>query len=141
MFPKIDHIGILTDDMEGVVKLFEGFLEVEAGRKETADTGFARATFLHLENIKIEVMQPYAPDHFYSKMLRERGTCFSHIAFSTPDTNASGKKLEGKGARFIPGHAPGTRSGRGYNVAFLEPEETKNLLIQLISEKPMGPAR
>jgi 4-hydroxyphenylpyruvate dioxygenase-like putative hemolysin len=139
MFLKIDHIGIVTEDMEGVVKLFEEFLEVKAVKKERGDTSFGRAIFLHLENVKIEIMQPHAPDHFYTKMLKERGTCLSHIAFSTPDTNASGKGLADKGARFIPGHGPGTRSGRGYNVAFLEPRGMKDLLIQLISEKLMVP--
>ena len=51
MFKKIHHVGLITDDMERTVKMFREKLGCEPNRVQTADTGWAHATFLRMGDV------------------------------------------------------------------------------------------
>ena len=137
MFKKIHHVGLITDDMERTVKMFQEKLGCEPNRVQTADTGWAHATFLRMGDVEIEIMQPYDPENHYTKMLeRNGGPCLSHIALSTPDTGAAGKHFLDGGVKFLEGFGPGTYTPRGYEILFLDPAETEGIVIQVASDVP-----
>lgn len=137
MFKKIHHVGLITDDMERTVEMFQEKLGCEPNRVQVADTGWARATFLRMGDVEIEIMQPYDPENHYTKMLeRNGGPCLSHIALSTPDTGAAGKHFVDGGVKFLEGFGPGTYTPRGYEILFLDPAETEGIVIQVASDTP-----
>lgn len=137
MFKKIHHVGLITDDMERTVEMFQEKLGCEPNRVQVADTGWARATFLRMGDVEIEIMQPYDPENHYTKMLeRNGGPCLSHIALSTPDTGAAGKHFVDGGMKFLEGFGPGTYTPRGYEILFLDPAETEGIVIQVASDTP-----
>tara|TARA_Y100000590_G_scaffold231877_1_gene261227 strand:+ start:43 stop:474 length:432 start_codon:yes stop_codon:yes gene_type:complete len=137
MFKKIHHIGLITDDMERTKKLFMEKLGCEPNRVQVADTGWAHATFLRMGDVEIEIMQPYDPENHYTKMLEKNGgPCFSHIAFSTEDTGKIGEEFQNKDVKFMEGFGPGTYTPRGYEILFLDPSETEEMVIQIASDVP-----
>ncbi len=138
MLSRIDHIGIVTADAEKVVRLFEEALGVKVAKTEHTDPGFAKCTFLQLDNIQIEITEPYDPDHFYTDMVKQRGTCLSHLAFSAGDVEGECGEIEGRGMGFREGFGPGAKTPRGYSIAFLDPDQTEGVQIQLIAEHPTG---
>ena len=114
--------------------MFQQKLGCEPNRVQVADTGWAHATFLRMGDVEIEIMQPYDPEHLYTKMLeRNGGPCLSHIALSTPDT---GKHFVEDGVKFLDGFGPGAYTPQGYEILFLHPDETEGIAIQVASGTP-----
>ena len=138
MLSKIDHIGIVTEDTEAVVRLFEERLGCKVSKKESSDAGFVKSTFLHFDNVQIEITEPSDPDNFYSKMVKKRGTCLSHIAFSAEDVVEECEELEKRDFGFREGFGPDRITPRGLRVAFIDPNQTEGVQIQLIAEHPIG---
>ena len=126
----------MTDNLEGTKKLFVEKLGCEPNRIQEADTGWAKVIFLRMGDVEIEFTEPYDPENYYTKLLKKNGTCFSHVAFSVDDTGRSGRHFVGKGVKFLEGFGPGTYTPRGYEILFLDPDETEGLMIQVASDIP-----
>ena len=136
MFNKIHHVGVVTDDLERTSKLFTEKLGCVPNRIQEADTGWAKVLFIRLGDVEIEFTEPYDPENYYYKLLKKNGTCFSHLAFSVDDTGKAGKHFVDKGVKFLEGFGPGTYTPRGYEILFLDPEETEGMMIQVASDVP-----
>ena len=136
MLSRIHHIGIVTEDTESVLRIFEKALNCKF-EKEFAYSGFVKSIFLHFENVQIEITEPNEPGSFYSDMVEEKGTCFSHIAFASEDVEGECDEIAKRGGRFREGFGPGRVTPRGYRIAFIDPDDTEGVQIQLISEKPV----
>lgn len=134
MLGKILHVGLVVDDMERAVKMFEDLLEVQVNRKQMVDAGFGHATFLRVGDVEIEIMKPTDPANHYTKLLREKGPCLSHICFGVPDTEAAVRRLREKGIRFLPGFDSVGVTPRGLKIVFLDPAQTEGIIVQIAQD-------
>ncbi len=55
---KIDHIAIAVNDVEESAKIYQQALGVDSVEFETIETEGVKVAILHLENGRIELMQP-----------------------------------------------------------------------------------
>ncbi|MGB4434617.1 MAG: VOC family protein, partial [Defluviitoga tunisiensis] len=70
---KIDHIGIAVRSIEEALNFYENLLELEkSGEKVLEDRGI-KVTFLYINDVRIELMEPIRNDSEISKFLEKRG--------------------------------------------------------------------
>lgn len=78
----------------------------------------------------VELLEPRGPDTPVGRFLERRGPGLHHVAFRVPDLEAALSRYRERGLRLID-EAP--RPGaRGHRVAFLHPESTGGVLVELV---------
>ncbi|HPP11080.1 MAG TPA: VOC family protein, partial [Defluviitoga tunisiensis] len=82
---KIDHIGIAVRSIEESLNFYQNLLELEkSGEKVLEDRGI-KVTFLYINDVRIELMEPIRNDSEISKFLEKRGEGIHHIAYQVSD--------------------------------------------------------
>jgi methylmalonyl-CoA epimerase len=81
---------------------------------------------------RIELIEPSSPESPVGRFLQSRGPGLHHLAYRVDDLENTLRQLEGAGLRLID-KAP--RPGaHGRLVAFIHPESTGGILIELVQE-------
>lgn len=76
----VHHIGVLVDEFEKYIKLFESF----GGKvmyKGTAEKFEAECIFIDMGNMFVELIKSTNKDNGLSRYLKKRGPCLHHVAF------------------------------------------------------------
>ena len=82
---KIDHIAIAVNDVEESAKVYQEALGVSSVEFETVETEGVKVAIIHLENGRIELMQPTNDASPIKKFLDKKGPGLHHIALETDD--------------------------------------------------------
>lgn len=126
--PHIDHIGIIVDDMDRSLTLFEDLFRMSpAKRTEIADTGLKIAT-LQAANIEIELIQYTGGDQGFAREVMGLRKGINHFSVRVDDVGAALKEFEKKGVRVMDGFP---RQGSHGEVAFFRPETTQDILLEI----------
>jgi len=80
---KIDHIAIAVNDVEESAKVYQQALGVDNVEFETVETEGVKIAIIHLENARIELMQPTNDDSPIKKFLDKNGQGLHHMALET----------------------------------------------------------
>ena len=130
MLKKLDHIGIISDDLEQAIERFKGFGLSCTEIKEAKKFG-ARIGFFPIGDNLLEIICHIGPDKgddpMDSVVRGQKGT-INHISFEVDDLEASIRDFEKNGARLVEG-CP--RQGAHGRIAFFYPETTEGVLIEL----------
>jgi len=130
--PTIDHIGIIVDDLDKAIEMFEHLFQMKATKvTELADSGL-KIAHLEARNIGIELIQYVGGDESFGRRVMGSGRGVNHMSIQVEDTDSVMKNLQDKGLRVMEGFP---RTGSHGRVAFFEPETTRDILLEICESR------
>ena len=127
---KIDHIAIAVNDVEESAKIYQQALGIDDVEFETVESEGVKIAILHLENARIELMQPTNDESPIKKFLDKKGQGLHHMALDTDDIEGEVERMEGCGIQFLGKIRPGSA---GTKVTFIHPKSLHGVLAELCS--------
>ncbi|MCV0372716.1 MAG: methylmalonyl-CoA epimerase [Nitrosarchaeum sp.] len=127
---KIDHIAIAVNNVEESAKIYQVALGVDDVEFETVETEGVKVAILHLENGRIELMQPTNDNSPIKKFLDKKGQGLHHLALETDNIEGEVSRMEGCGIQFLGNIRPGSA---GTKVTFIHPKSLHGVLAELCS--------
>ncbi len=125
----IHHVSIATGDITRHGEIFKRLFGIEAEPVESNPTNKVAISFLDFINAKIELIEPSGEDSPIAKFVEKRGTSIHHICVLVENLDGALAELRAKNIRLIDQQP---RIGaRGARVAFIHPESTGGILIEL----------
>jgi len=127
---KIDHIAIAVNDVQAAMKQYQEALDVKNVEFETVESEGVKVGILHLENGRIELMEPTNDSSPIKKFLEKKGEGLHHMALETNNIEGEVTRMEGCGIQFL----GKVRSGSaGTKVIFIHPKSLRGVLAELCS--------
>jgi methylmalonyl-CoA/ethylmalonyl-CoA epimerase len=127
---KIDHIAIAVNDVEESAKVYQEALGVEEVEFETVESEGVKVAIIHLENGRIELMQPTSDSSPIKKFLEKKGQGLHHMALETDNIDGEVSRMENCGIQFLGNIRPGSA---GTKVTFIHPKSLHGVLAELCS--------
>ncbi len=127
---KIDHIAIAVTDVEESAKVYQEALGVDSIEFETVESEGVKIAIIHLENGRIELMQPTNDSSPIKKFLDKKGPGLHHMALETDNIESEVSRMEGCGIQFLGKIRPGSA---GTKVTFIHPKSLHGVLAELCS--------
>ncbi len=127
---KIDHIAIAVNDLESAMKQYQEALDVKDVEFETVESEGVKVGILHLENGRIELMEPTNDSSPIKKFLDKKGEGLHHLALETDNIEGEVTRMEGCGIQFLGKVRPGYA---GTKVIFIHPKSLRGVLAELCS--------
>ncbi len=131
---KIDHIAIAVNDVEESAKIYQQALGVDDVEFETVESEGVKIAIIHLENCRIELMQPTNDASPIKKFLDKKGQGLHHMALETENIEGEVNRMEGCGIQFLGNIRPGSA---GTKVTFIHPKSLHGVLTELCAH-PKG---
>ena len=127
---KIDHIAIAVTNVEESAKKYKEALGVDKVEYETVESEGVKLAILHLENGRIELMEPMNDESPIKKFLDKKGQGLHHMALQTDNIEGEVERMEGCGIQFLGKIRPGSE---GTKVIFIHPKSLSGVLAELCS--------
>jgi len=127
---KIDHIAIAVNDVEAAMKQYQEALDVKDVEFETVESEGVKIGILHLENGRIELIEPTNDSSPIKKFLEKKGEGLHHMALETDNIEGEVTRMEGCGIQFLGKVRPGSA---GTKVIFIHPKSLRGVLAELCS--------
>ena len=132
MFKGLDHLAIVVRDTEDSLKFYRDVLGLPMLFSQELPDQPVRLTHLDMGNTHLQLVQPLTDDHPLQAWLDEHGEGLHHFCFYVDSVEHMIEDLPDKG---IPSRDASPRSGpNGQQAAFIDPENTRNVLIEITSE-------
>lgn len=126
----VHHVGIATADAAGLAGLFADLLGTPVVHEERFE-GMA-VVFLDAGGGYLELLEPETGGGPIARHLDERGPGLHHVAFATDDVAGALDRARNLGIDPVDGSP---RAGAwGHEVAFLHPNSTGGVLVELVGE-------
>lgn len=129
----LNHVAVLVRDLPAAIAKYETVFGATLVEQETLPNK-ADVAVLEIGGMHMEMLSTRDPDSKVGKLLDELGEGIHHLSYSVADLGGTMRQLQAAGVRFrdqVP------RIGlHGRQIAFLEPEDTFGVLIELIGESP-----
>jgi len=127
---KIDHVAIAVNDVEESAKVYRQALGVNDVEFETVESEGVKVAIIHLENGRVELMQPTNDTSPIRKFLDKKGEGLHHMALETDNIEGEVERMEGCGIQFLGQIRPGSA---GTKVTFIHPKSLHGVLAELCS--------
>ena len=127
---KIDHVAIAVNDVEESAKVYQQALGVDDVEFETVESEGVKVAIIHLENGRVELMQPTNDTSSIRKFLDKKGEGLHHMALETDNIEGEVERMEGCGIQFLGQIRPGSA---GTKVTFIHPKSLHGVLAELCS--------
>jgi methylmalonyl-CoA/ethylmalonyl-CoA epimerase len=126
---QLHHVGIATEDLDALADLYAALLAAPVAHEETLEG--TRIAFLESDGSHLELLEP-GDEGVVATFLEEQGPGIHHLAFETSDIETTLSYARELGVELVDEEPrPGAW---GHEVAFLHPESTAGVLIELIEE-------
>jgi len=133
MVKRVSHVAIAVPNVDEAAKFYEEMLGLKlVGREEVAGSKVT-VGFIPVGEIRIELVQPAAPDSPITRFLETRGPGLQHICFEVDDVAAELKRLDAAGVKLID-KVPHL-GAHGTMVGFIHPAATGGVLVELSEQK------
>jgi methylmalonyl-CoA/ethylmalonyl-CoA epimerase len=134
MFKKIDHIGIAVSNLDKSLQKYKKMFNIDAKFIETLEDLGVRIAFVPVGEVMLELVEPLVPGKGRIGLFLERnGEGFHHIAYRVENLSELVRRMQDSGIAL---RDKKPRSGAaGAWIAFLEPEETNNVLTELVERE------
>jgi methylmalonyl-CoA epimerase len=126
---RIDHIGIVVNDIEEALKVYQRALGLSLAKIQERPDQAVTIAFLPTGESEIELVQPVTSDSGVAKFLQKRGEGIHHICLEVDDIEKTLANLQEKGLQLID-EMPRT-GPEGERFAFIHPKSTHGVLIEL----------
>lgn len=124
---RFDHVGVATEDAEGLAFLYQDLLDCPIAHEERFEE--LKILFLELENGYFELLEPHG-EGTIARYLDEHGGGIHHVAVETEDITRALEIAESAGVERIDSEP---RAGAwGHDVAFLHPGSTGGVLLEFV---------
>ncbi len=127
---KIDHIAIAVNNVEEAAKKYQEALGIDKVEFETIESEGVKVAIIHLENGRIELMEPTNDTSPIKKFLDKKGSGLHHLALETNDIEGEVQRMEGCGIQFLGKIRAGSA---GTKVTFIHPKSLNGVLAELCS--------
>ena len=128
---RVEHVGLAVNDCSSVAS-FYSLLGLNISCTEDVPEGSLKVAMLPVGESELELLEPTQPDSTVAKFLLRRGEGIHHLALAVDHIDDAVKELQKAGVRMID-RAP--RPGaNGKMVAFIHPEATHGVLIELVGD-------
>jgi len=127
---KIDHVAIAVNDVEEASKIYQQALGADNIEFETVESEGVKVAIIHLENGRVELMQPTNDTSPIKKFLDKKGEGLHHMALETDNIEGEVERMEGCGIQFLGKIRPGSA---GTKVTFIHPKSLHGVLTELCS--------
>lgn len=127
---RIDHVAIAVNNLDEAVKEYQNALGIKEVEFEIVESEGVRVAILHLNNSRIELMEPTKDTSPIKKFLDTRGEGLHHIAVETDAIESEVNRMKGCGVRFLGEIRPGSR---GTKITFIHPKSLHGVLTELCS--------
>jgi methylmalonyl-CoA/ethylmalonyl-CoA epimerase len=139
MIKRIDHIAIVVDDIDLALDFWRDTLGLDLAHVEAVDEQQSAVAFLPTGDSEVELVKPTTDTSGVARFLAKRGPGLHHICFEVDDIDATLRALKARGARLID-EQPRIGTG-GKKIAFVHPEATHGVLVELYELTPSEPVR
>ena len=126
---QIDHIAILTDDLEGALGFWRDGLGMELGGISDVPAEKSMVAFLPTASSEIELVKPTTDDSGLARYLEKRGPGMHHVCLEVEDIEGMLARLKERGIQLINETPMEGLHGRRY--AFIHPKATGGVLVEL----------
>ena len=127
---RISHIGIAVRQIIDSLPFYKEVLGLESVPLDDSDG--ARIAGLAAGDSLVELLEPEQADSPIAKFIAKRGPGIHHICFSVDDLAGTLARCRAKGLRLID-DTP-RRGADGSLIAFLHPESTGGVLVELTQQ-------
>lgn len=127
---KIDHIAIAVNNVEESAKVYQEALGIDSVEFETVESEGVKIAIIHLENGRIELMQPTNDVSPIKKFLDKKGPGLHHMALETDNIEGEVLRMEECGIQFLGKIRLGSA---GTKVTFIHPKSLHGVLAELCS--------
>lgn len=126
---RIDHIGILVDDLDQPLSFWRDALGLELTHTTDVPAEMAEIAFLPVGDSEVELVHPTTNDSGLAKFLEKRGPGIHHICLEVDDIDGMLSQLKAKGVNLINEDARTAANGKRY--AFIHPKSAFGVLVEL----------
>ncbi|MCC7358795.1 MAG: methylmalonyl-CoA epimerase [Anaerolineales bacterium] len=134
MVKRIAHIALAVNDLDGSLSFWRDALGLELHGVEEVAEQQASVAFLPAGDSQIELVRPTSDTTGVAKFLAKRGPGLHHVCLEVDDLAATLASLAAQGVRLIDA-TPKLGAG-GKLIAFVHPESTQGVLVELFQEPP-----
>jgi methylmalonyl-CoA epimerase len=128
MFERIDHVGIVVDDIDSALAVYGETFELELVHRELLAELGVEAALLQVGESRVELLVSAAED----SVIARSKPGMHHVAYGVADIDAELARLQESGVQLIDTSA---RAGaHGSRVAFVHPHATGGVLTELVEE-------
>jgi methylmalonyl-CoA/ethylmalonyl-CoA epimerase len=124
---RVEHIAIAVNSLKQSMGLLQNTFGIPLEYEE--QIGATRLAMLPVGETYIELLESKAPESGVNKWIAEKGEGLFHICFEVEDIDGALAELKAKGVK-LRDETPRIGHG-GARIAFLDPESTGNVLIEL----------
>lgn len=129
MIQKINHLGIAVNNLDEQIPFYRDILKFEfLGIEEVSDQK-VRVAIFQIGEVKIELLEPTAPDSPIAKYLDKKGPGIHHIAYQTDHIQDQIEQLTNQNINMID-QQPRTGAHQT-KIAFIHPKSSGKILIEL----------
>ena len=128
-FKRVEHVAIAVKNMEKMRDIFENKLGIKMEYEEELPHYNTKLAMYPIGETYLEVLESSSPKTETSKWIEEHGEGLFHICLEVEDIDGALIELKEKGVKLLD-QIPRIGHG-GARIAFLNPESTGNLLIEL----------
>jgi methylmalonyl-CoA/ethylmalonyl-CoA epimerase len=139
MIKRIDHIAIVVADIDLALDFWRDTLGLDLAHVEAVAEQQSAVAFLPTGDSEVELVKPTTDTSGVARFLAKRGPGLHHICFEVDDIDATLAAMKARGARLID-EQPRIGTG-GKKVAFVHPESTHGVLVELYELTPNEPVR
>jgi methylmalonyl-CoA/ethylmalonyl-CoA epimerase len=129
---KLNHVAVLVRDLPAAIAKYKTVFGARLIEQETLPNG-ADIAVIEIGEMHLELLSTRQPESKVAKLLEQLGEGVHHLSYTVGDIDGAMERLRGAGLRFrdqVP------RIGlHGRPIAFLEPEDTFGVLIELVGER------
>ena len=133
MLKQVDHIGILVRNIDQSLEKYEKLFGAKVTHIEVKEELSLRMAFIPIAGVMVELLEPLVPGKGrLGELLEKRGEGLDHIAYRVDNLDEMLAEMKKGGVR-LRDEKPRAGS-RGSQIAFISPEETNSVLIELVEE-------
>lgn len=126
----VDHVAVVVEDLDDAIAEHRELFGVLVDHRDELHDEDAEVAFLTVGGSAIMLVSPTSDDSPYAEFLAEGGPGLHHIGYRVDDCAAALEALAEAGRDLIDDEPrPGPR---GSKVAFVSPETTFGVLVQLV---------
>jgi methylmalonyl-CoA/ethylmalonyl-CoA epimerase len=128
----LHHVAVAVPSIAEARGAYEGVLGFQAGEPEHVSDQRVNVLVMRAGGLRVELVEPAAPDSPVSRFLERRGSGLHHVAYRVADIERALAELARSGVRLID-RAP--RPGaEGTRIAFVHPQGLGGVLTELVEE-------
>jgi catechol 2,3-dioxygenase-like lactoylglutathione lyase family enzyme len=127
------HVGIVTEDIDGMVARLQELFGVADGEIDRIDSEETRFAFFTIGGTPYEVIQPVS-EHFQDILLATN-TGTNHVCYNVSDLEGAVAAMADKGVRL--GHVTptGIVTMPSFRMAYFDPADTAGILLEFVEPR------